>query len=197
MSKKDTLYIFAGGKSSRFGGEPKILHTFEHNKDLLNKHFNVFIVTSKEIYKKIDHLDSDFIIQDMGNGSGNDVYNLINKINHEAFVCWSDVFYSEEGIEDIIKYSKNGRNCMTGTYRENPYISITTENGIMTQYKKSEKSGIQDNSLFFIKSLDVSDEEFMDMAIKNNFDLHITETKTEYFNTIKELEELKLSKNLL
>jgi GTP:adenosylcobinamide-phosphate guanylyltransferase len=179
----------AGGKSSRFGGNPKILETFERNKFLKN-YFNVFIVTSKDIYSKIQHLDSDFIIQEMGNGSGKDVFNLFQKIKEPAFVAWSDVFYTEAAIKDIIDVSENGENCMTLTKRENAYVSIYAENRKITQYKKDENNGYQDNSIFYIKELYAEDEEFMDMAIKNGFYVHETKNKCEFFNTKEELSKI-------
>jgi len=194
---KENIYIFAGGQSSRFGGNPKILETYNYNKEVLKIFFNVYIVTSKEIFPKISHLDADFIIQEMGNGSGQDVFNLLTKLKSPAFVAWSDVFYSEDNIIDIIRCSENKENCMTVTQRKNPYISIVADDGKIVQYKKEQKIGVQDNSLFYIHNLKEASEEFMDMAIKNDFHTYMAETKSEYFNTKEELQELKLSKNLV
>jgi GTP:adenosylcobinamide-phosphate guanylyltransferase len=188
---KKVMYIFAGGKSSRFGGNPKILETFDINKKILEKYFNIFIVTSKEIYKKTKHLEANFIIQDMGNGSGADVYNLFQKISSPAFVSWSDVFYTDESIQDIISASTKGKNVMTISYRENPYIDIVTKNNIIIDYVKEKDIGYQDNSLFYITELKYSKEEFMDMAIQNEFYTEITKNKTEYFNTLEELQALQ------
>ena len=187
---KPNIFIFAGGKSSRFGGKPKILETFDYNKELLNKYFNVFIVTSKDIYEKIRHLDSDFIIQGMGKGSGGDVFSLLSKMNSPAFIAWSDVFYNEQNIKDILAASKNGKNCMTAVNRENPYISLKLKNDIITGFEYNKDIGVQDNSLFFINSLSENSEEFMDMAIKNEFGVTIVEEKSKYFNTQEELFEI-------
>jgi len=187
---KDNIFIFAGGKSSRFDGNPKILETFEYNKKLLNKYFNVFIVTSKEIYEKIKHLNTNFIIQDMGYGSGQDVYNLLIKLNSPAFICWSDVFFNEDNIKDIISASKNENNCMTGTKRENAYVSLSIKRDKLFGYKYNTK-GIQDNSIFYIKELKFSSKEFMDMAIKNDFYVYETITPSKFFNTKQELIAIK------
>lgn len=187
---KNNLYIMAGGKSSRFGGNPKILETFEHNK-FLKDYFNVFIVTSKETFTKIRHLDADFIIQEMGNGSGSDVFNLFQKFNNSAFVCWSDVFYDESIVTDIINAAKNDENCMTITERKNPYISIETQNGKITKYLKNQSYGFQDNSFFYIKECKHDSEEFLDLAIKNNFSTVETNNLCPYFNTLEELQNIK------
>jgi len=188
---KPNIFIFAGGKSSRFGGKPKILETFNYNKELLEKYFNIFIVTSKEIYEKIKNLEANFIIQEMGKGSGADVFSLYNKLQTPFFIAWSDVFYNEQNIKDIIKASKENKNCMTVTKRKNPYISLKENNGIISGFEYNKDEGLQDNSLFYIKNLNTKVEEFMDMAIDNKFYIIETNTKTEYFNTPEELKNLK------
>ena len=71
------LFILSAGKSSRFGS-PKILETFNHNKKIFNKfNINPIIVTTKEIFKNISHLESDFFVSNkFGKGSGKDLYTL-------------------------------------------------------------------------------------------------------------------------
>ena len=188
-----TLYIMAAGKSSRFGFRPKILETFDYNYQIFKKYFNnIVIVTTNDIYNeyfRIKFLNANFLIGDFGKGSGTDVYNLKKIINSDIYIAWSDVFFTENVIKNIINSSKN---TMTLSRRINPYVNILFKNDKMIDYcKNCSKEGYQDNSIFYIKELKEPKEEFMDMCKVNDFYVKITNDKTYYFNTEEELKNVR------
>jgi len=193
------LYIMAAGKSSRFSYKPKILETFEYNEKIFKKFFdNIYIVTTDNIlnnYPKIKTF-SKTITGDFGNGSGADVFELKKKIKEPICICWSDVFFNEQNIKDILEtYKKFDNNCLTVTKRKNPYVSLVFKENKLIDWTKGQKEGYQDNSIFIIKELKEKEKEFLDLAVKNNFHVNIVKEKTLFFNTPEEykkvLKELK------
>jgi len=190
--KTKNLYIMSAGKSTRFNSKPKILETYNMNKRIFNKYFdNVFIVTNKEIYNKINVLDANFIVMDLGYGSGYDVATLLNK-QKQIYVCWSDVFFSEDNIIDILKYRDTPeQNIMCITYKTNPYINIVTQDDIIVEYLYNSEKGYQDTSIFYINDIKYAEKEFMDLCIKNNFKCMKTYNDTLFFNTKEELDNIK------
>jgi len=184
------LFIMAAGKSSRFGS-PKILETFEWNKNIF-KNFGItpIIVTTSEIYEDIKHLKSEFLIGDFQKGSGADIYKL-HKILGEINICWSDVFFLDSNIDEFLSGDFIKTNYMTVTYREKAYVSFEMDkNNIIFGYTK-HKTGWQDNSIFKIRKLNNNQEDFLDLVIMNNFFAYKAKKSTLYFNTKKELNKIK------
>ena len=198
MSKYN-LYIMAAGKSSRFGYKPKILKTLDLNYDIFKKYFNIHIITTienhniiSEAFKSLDV--TIFSSNNYGKGSGIDVYNVIDKYS-SSFICWSDAFFTEQMIKDIIRAKRSiktkNKNLMLITKMDNPYVSIEfNKSNKMIDYTKGEKEGFQDCSIFYINELKESREEFMDMAKINDFYVIETKDKTKFFNTEEELKQI-------
>jgi GTP:adenosylcobinamide-phosphate guanylyltransferase len=187
------LFIMAAGKSSRFGS-PKILETFNYNKQIFEK-YNItpIIVTTKEIFSQISFLDSHFFVSDIfGKGSGKDVYNL-NKIFGPIIICWSDVFFNDDVLKDFLDNLKNNKNknFMTLTYKKEPYVAFFTDDKKIKGYSKIEKNGYQDNSIFNIYKLDKYADDFLDLVYENEFYGFKTKNSILYFNTKEELEKIK------
>jgi GTP:adenosylcobinamide-phosphate guanylyltransferase len=188
----------SAGKSSRFKNRPKILETFNYNCNIFKKYFNeVFIVTTKEIYPQINSLNANFIISNnFGRGSGIDVINLYKKINNTFYIAWSDVFFKEQNIIDIININNN-ENTITLTYRKKPYVDITISNNYAIAYTQKciKEHGFQDNSIFFIKELNVKNRpnEFLDILKEKPFKVIRVKESTLYFNTEEELKIIKKS----
>jgi len=184
----DNLYIMAAGESSRFGS-PKILKTFPLNEVLIKKYFNPIIVTTKELYNYIGKLNSDFIIGDFGNGIIQDIKKLQNIVKNNYYIAWSDVLFQEE---ELIEIKNNfNKNFMLIHERDNPYISLKIKDKIIG-YTKRKNKGYQDNSIFFLNNLVFDNcNEFMDLVKYNSFNYKIINTKSLYFNTEKEFQEIE------
>jgi len=188
------LYIMAAGKSSRFSYEPKILKTFEYNEKIFKKFFdNIYIVSTDDLLNKYPKIKtfSKAITGDFGNGSGSDVFELKRKIKKPICVCWSDVFFNEQNIKDILDaYKKYNKNCLTATKRKNPYVSLIFEQNKLIGWTKGQNEGYQDNSIFIIKELKEKNKEFLDLAVRNDFYVEIVKEKTLFFNTSEEYEKV-------
>jgi len=193
------FYILSAGNSTRFG-KPKILETYRHNRTLFNKlNIKYKIVTTEELYNSsLSVLDSrdKFLFIKGGNGSGVDALKLYSSVPRGFYLCWSDVFYTEETIRDIM-FARNinpNENIFTVTEQDNPYTNIEfdEEYNFINYNKENETEvGYQDNSIFYIHSLQNKDfKEFLDI-IKNDSKVLVTYNSNYYFNTKEELERIK------